>query len=41
MCGFSNVWLCVGVVSVLCGSGYVWVCMCVFVMFGCLYVWVL
>ena len=38
MCGFGNVWVCVGVGFVLCGC----VCVCVcFVMCGCVYVCVL
>jgi len=33
MCGFCNVWVCVGVVFVsvgvyICGCVYVWVCLC-------------
>jgi hypothetical protein len=36
MCGFSNVWLSVGVVFVVCERVYLWA----FVMCGCVYVWV-
>ena len=44
MCGFCNVWLCVCVGFVMFGFVFVWdcnVCMCEFVMCGCVYVWVL
>jgi len=42
MCGFCNVWVCVGLDFVVFGCVYVWVCACVdFVMCGCVYVWVL
>jgi hypothetical protein len=46
MCGFCNVWVCVWVLYCVgvcvCGFCNVWVCVCVgFVMYGCVYVWVL
>ena len=52
MCGFCNVWVCVGVGFVMCGCvsvdfvmcGFcnVWVCVGVgFVKCGCVYMWVL
>jgi hypothetical protein len=46
MCAFCNVWKCVCVHFVMCGSVYVcvfnmWKCVCVrFIMFGSVYVWV-